>query len=498
MTNELTEYLDEEVRLTIEKMLDFVEVSGCIVRTMHKPVDENVWNKTIATQGLGNEFSEALDDGSIVAVVKESGAQHFDLLARDDSAKVYPAVAVPMTAGQNVIGVLTVIGWPVAPNFNETMVKFFTTLGSTIGQLIQSIERGDEMYRRYNTVKRMVALRTELLFASNKKIIYDTILRDLQDYFDAKWCVLRYLDEETGDLVMVAGNEEIEKIAKRVSPKGTLLEKAIQSETLQLIEDTVCCDFKILPYFSKDIRSLAVVPILVDNVVYGTLKVYFPFPHHWHEAEIEHLQMLGELIGLLMGDIELHESLKKKTRDVIYSLAKALEAKDFYTLGHSSRVAKTAVACGRALGLPEEEIVDLEQAALVHDIGKIGLRDSILLKPSTLDKVEWEEVQKHPQTGFDILIDGDLSKPILLGVIQHHEDFNGGGYPAGLAGEEISLFARVIRIADAYDAMISERPYRKGLSIPIVVEKLRQEAGRQLDPLILEVFLSSSIAADRS
>ena len=175
---------------------------------------------------------------------------------------------------------------------------------------------------------------------------------------------------------------------------------------------------------------------------------------------------------------------------MIRSLAKALEAKDFYSLGHSSRVAKTSVACGRELGLSEEQLDDLEQAALVHDIGKIGIRDSILLKPSTLDKVEWEAVQKHPQTGFDILRVADISEPVLLGVLQHHEDFNGRGYPAGLAGEEISLLARVIRIADAYDAMISDRPYRKGMSIPIAVEKLRQEGGRQFDPRILEVFLS--------
>lgn len=490
MTNNLTENLDEEVRLTIEKMLDFAEVSGCIVKTIEKPVEESVWNKTIATQGLGSEFSEALDEGSIVSVIKERGAQHFDLLARNDSAKVYPAVAVPMTVGQNVIGVLTVIGWPFAPNFNETMVKFFTTLGSTIGQLIKSIERGNESYQRYMVAEKMVSIRAKLLFASNKNIIYDTILKEIQDYYDAKWCVLRFIDKETGDLVMAAGNEDIEKIAKRISPKGTLLEKVIQSKTVQTIEDTACCDFKILPYFSEDIRSLAVAPILVNNVICGTLKVYFPDPHHWHREEVEHLQMLGELLGLLMGDIELHESLKNKTRDVIYSLTKALEAKSIHTLGHSSRVAETAVACGRALGLSEEEIVELEQAALVHDIGKIGVRDSILSKPGTLDKMEWEEIQTHPQTGFDILKDGDLSESILLGVLHHHEDFNGGGYPAGLVGEEISLLARVIRIADAYDAMISDRPYRKGMSIPIVVEKLRQEAGRQFDPRILEVFLS--------
>ena len=490
MTNNLTENLDEEVRLTIEKMLDFAEVSGCIVKTIEKPVEESVWNKTIATQGLGSEFSEALDEGSIVSVIKERGAQHFDLLARNDSAKVYPAVAVPMTVGQNVIGVLTVIGWPFAPNFNETMVKFFTTLGSTIGQLIKSIERGNESYQRYMVAEKMVSIRAELLFASNKNIIYDTILKEIQDYYDAKWCVLRFIDKETGDLVMAAGNEDIEKIAKRISPKGTLLEKVIQSETVQFVEDTACCDFKLLPYFSEDIRSLAVAPVLVNNVVCGTLKVYFPLPHHWCEEEVEYLKMLGELFGLLMGDVDLHESLKKKTREVISTLAKALEAKDVYTLGHSSRVAKTAVACGRALGLSEEEINNLEQAALVHDIGKIGLRDSILFKPGTLDKMEWEEIQKHPQTGANILIEGDLSESIMLGVLEHHEDFNGGGYPAGLAGEEISLLARVIRVADAYDAMISERPYRKGMSIPIVVGKLRQEAGRQFDPRILEVFLS--------
>jgi HD-GYP domain-containing protein (c-di-GMP phosphodiesterase class II) len=301
-----------------------------------------------------------------------------------------------MTAGQNIIGVLIVIGWPAAPNFGKTMVKYFTTLGSAIGQLIQSIECIDEINNRYNVIKRIVSLRTNLVFATNKKAIYDNILRNIQDFFDAKWCVLRFIDKETGDLVMVGGNEEIEKIAKRVSPKGTLLEKVMQSKTVQFIADTAYCDFKILPYFNKGIRSIAVSPICVNNVIRGTIKVYFPSPHHWQKSEIEYLRMTGEIIGLLIGDIELHESLMKRTQDVIHSLAKALEAKDFYTIGHSNRVAKTSVACGRALGLSEENLTYIEQAALAHDIGKIGIRDSILLKPNTLDKLEWEAVQKHP------------------------------------------------------------------------------------------------------
>lgn len=492
MINNLFERLEKEVRLTIEKMADIVEISGCIVKTKREPLDENVWNKPIATQGLGSEFSEYLDDCIIVAVAKERNAQHFDLLARDDSSKVYPSVTVPMMAGQNFIGVLTVIGWPGAPNFNEIMVKFFTTIASTIVQLIESIERFDAIRGRYSLMMQIVGNRDALSnsSSSDRKVIYHMILRDITDFYGAKWCVLRRLDKETGDLIMFAGHEDIEIIAKRISPLGTLLEKVIQDKEVAFIDDTELSVYKLLPYFSSTIRSVAVAPIMIKNEVFGTLKIYYPFPHHWNKNEINHLQALGEILGLLMSDVMLHESLKKNARDVVYSLVKALENKDYYTFGHSSRVAKTAVACGRALGMSEEEIDNLEKAALVHDIGKIGVMDTVLLKPSTLDKVEWETVQKHPEMGFNILKDGDLSETILFGVLQHHEDFNGGGYPARLEGAEISLLARVIRVADAYDAMISDRPYRKAMSPPIVVEKLRQEAGRQFDPRILEVFLS--------
>ncbi|MGC7880231.1 HD-GYP domain-containing protein, partial [Desulforudis sp. 1190] len=165
------------------------------------------------------------------------------------------------------------------------------------------------------------------------------------------------------------------------------------------------------------------------------------------------------------------------------------EAKDAYTRGHSVRVAKLARACARALGLNTEEQEQVYLAALLHDVGKIGVSEDVLLKPGRLDPAEWEEVKSHPVVGARIIEPARFPTAVIAAVRHHHEDYDGGGYPDGLAGEEIPLLARVIRVADTYDAMTSARPYRQALTPQQALEELRRWAGRQFDPRVVEAFL---------
>ncbi len=167
----------------------------------------------------------------------------------------------------------------------------------------------------------------------------------------------------------------------------------------------------------------------------------------------------------------------------------AMEVKDVYTQGHSVRVAQLSRACARELGLSGEALDQIYLAGLLHDIGKIGVPESILLKPGRLSAVEWEEVRGHPVVGARIVEPARFPAAVVAVVRHHHEDYGGGGYPDGLAGEEIPLLARIIRVADAYDAMTSTRPYRRGLTAEEAIEELRRGAGRQFDPRVVEAFL---------
>lgn len=182
------------------------------------------------------------------------------------------------------------------------------------------------------------------------------------------------------------------------------------------------------------------------------------------------------------------KNLKKIYFDLVYSLAFALEAKDPYTRGHTERVARYSLLIGEKMNLSSEEMEDLKMAAIFHDIGKIGVKLAILNKKSKLDKHEFLDIKKHPEISESIIRTIDLFSHIGPLVRHHHEHYNGGGYPDGLKGNEIPLISRIISVADAYDALVTERPYKKGMPREKALSILKKESKVKFDPCIVEVF----------
>ncbi len=193
-------------------------------------------------------------------------------------------------------------------------------------------------------------------------------------------------------------------------------------------------------------------------------------------TSIKSYQLLLEAEGLYIG--------------TIFALAAALDARDHYTHGHSKKVAKDAVAIAKALNLPSHQVEIVRRASLLHDIGKIGVPDKILNKPGRLTKEEFRVVKKHPEVALKILKPIPQIKDLLPAIYHEHERFDGKGYVVGLKGEAIPLEARIIGVADAYDAMTSERPYRKPLSKKEAVKELKKCAGTQFDPKVVKAFVS--------
>lgn len=173
----------------------------------------------------------------------------------------------------------------------------------------------------------------------------------------------------------------------------------------------------------------------------------------------------------------------------VQSLAHALEAKDPYTRGHSARVASYAAAVARALGLDGDALEDLRIGAELHDVGKIGVRETVLNKPSKLTEEEYLHIMEHPVIGEKILTPLLKDRPRILQIVRsHHERLDGGGLPDGLKGEDIPLTARIVTVVDAFDAMTTGRAYRPPMPTAAVLEELRAEAGRQFDPAIVAAF----------
>ena len=238
------------------------------------------------------------------------------------------------------------------------------------------------------------------------------------------------------------------------------------------------------------------VQALIDAINAGHVYKYVPKP--WDADELK------LTVRRALEAYELKESNDNLTRDLQYALAQleelstgairaladALDAKCDYTAGHSLRVSRVAVMIGRALALPDDHLKDIELAGILHDIGKIGVPESILWKPAKLSAEEREIMSKHPVKSAQII--GELRGLARTReyVLHHHEYWDGGGYPDGLQGEGIPLGARIILVSDAYDAMTTDRPYRKAIGHEAAIAELRKQAGVQFDPHVVSTLLA--------
>jgi len=187
------------------------------------------------------------------------------------------------------------------------------------------------------------------------------------------------------------------------------------------------------------------------------------------------------------------EQLEKAIFGSLAILAAAIEAKDQYTRGHSNRVKSISIELAKHIGISEKDMTILEYGAMLHDVGKIGVRDTVLLKDGRLSDEEYYHIMSHPSIGANIVKDIQFYEPMISCIKYHHEKYNGTGYPDKLHGDDIPLLARIISVADTYDAMTSTRPYRHALSKDKAITILKEIRGIQLDPAIVDIFVNNKI-----
>jgi len=195
--------------------------------------------------------------------------------------------------------------------------------------------------------------------------------------------------------------------------------------------------------------------------------------------------------GHILANAVMVRHLQQTAVETVRALANAIDAKDHYTSGHSERVGWLARLTGAALGLPEPQLQILEWAGILHDVGKIGVSDEILNNPGALTPAQFNEMKRHPRLSYEVLKPVARLGPALDAVLYHHENWDGSGYPEGLHGEQIPLFARIIRVADTFDALTSTRAYRAGFTWEEALAVLAKEAGRTTDPHVTRAFLAA-------
>ena len=234
--------------------------------------------------------------------------------------------------------------------------------------------------------------------------------------------------------------------------------------------------------------SSAVIGLVSDDLVLGAMSLLSRDPHAFDAVDHRLLGAIGTQLSLAIKNASLYSEIKTMHLGNLKALSSALNAKDYYTLGHAARVAAYIVMLGEELGWPADLMAAIEEAAYLHDIGKISISDRVLLKAGRLNDQEWAQMRQHPVFSAEI-IRPLFSDELVMAVRHHHERYDGRGYPDGLAGEDIPELARAMAVVDAYDAMSCRRPYKSALTYKECLAELERCRGAQFDSGMVDAFL---------
>jgi len=313
---------------------------------------------------------------------------------------------------------------------------------------------------------------------------------------------LLYLQADSSVLMILENEKELSLIAARGLSEGVSREVKVpvgegvagwvaKTGEPVLLDAERSQDMEFLKILNREkIKSCICVPLKYEGRITGIISVTnIVTDQLFTQDNMRVLQIVGDIAALAIENLRLFKKSQRNFLNTVAALAAAIDAKDSYTRGHSERVASYAVAIAGELELSDQEKTSIETAALLHDIGKIGVPDQILGKPAKLTDKEYMVVKMHPYTGAQIIQPIEMLADVLPLVLAHHERFNGEGYLEGSKGKEIPLGARIISVADAFEAMTSERPHRSAFSIDKAIKELKEKAGTQFDPDIVEAFL---------
>jgi putative nucleotidyltransferase with HDIG domain len=365
----------------------------------------------------------------------------------------------------------------------------FEELGESFNDMAKQLDR------QFNALTTMAEIdRAILSFLDTEKIV-GTVIARMHEFFSYDFISVTLLDYQgkNSARTYIGGHESgVVKPVDHVEITAEELEKLIDNREIVSINADKDLPPFLAPLARNGINSLQVLPLFIKHnlagiIALGSLDSSAPDQEDLHQA-----RQLADQVAVALSNAQLIEELDLLNWGTLTALARAVDAKSPWTAGHSERVTEKALEIGKALGLSESELEDLNRGGLLHDIGKIGIPASILDKPGKLSDEERQMIQEHPRKGARILEPIAAYAQVIPMVLQHHEWFNGQGYPDGVAGEDISLGGRILAVADVFDALISDRPYRKGMELGRTLEIIKQESGTQFDPKVVHAFLEGT------
>jgi len=391
----------------------------------------------------------------------------------------------------------------------ETQINEIEALNITLEERIEEIEEAnykiadlageledkntnlEKVVARLSTLYKVgLAINSDMDSANIFRLIIDTTIETL--HADIGYIIIHDKQKDAMRVNTLVGHDDMPKgevylPMKSSSVSGWVINNA-KPLLISDINDTPQFDrFSALGYERK---TLVCAPLIVKDEVIGTITVVNKNDGSTYtNEELGLLTTIAAQASIAIKNATLYEDQQKTYLNTIHALVSAIEASDSYTRGHSERVTRYSVAIAKRIGLSAERLKIMERAAILHDIGKIGINVSLLHKVGRLTPEDVLDLQQHPIIGIKILEPIEFLHDVRLCIAQHHERYDGKGYPNGLAAEDLLLESRILAIADAYDAMTSDRPYRKALSVEIAIKELHDHAGTQFDPAIVPHFV---------
>ncbi|MFQ5586060.1 MAG: HD domain-containing phosphohydrolase [Thermodesulfobacteriota bacterium] len=425
---------------------------------------------------------------------REKWGKEYKLLS---SKRFSNTIAVPIKSNRSVAGVIEVIkkrggGTP----FSTRDLNILSSLANHISIILDKgrmILELDNRLRQFSTLYEVGSLLVSSLDQKDvRKMTMETITR----LMNAEAGSLLLLDEESGELFFeVALGEKGAKVKEIRLKRGEGIAGWVAEHGQPLIIHDVNNDPRFLKRVDKSTdfitRNMACVPIKIKDKVVGVLQAINKLDGGFTEDEMDLFQLFSNEVAIALDNARLYEELRETFFTTAGALADAIEKRDPYTGGHTKRVLKYSTAIANYLNLQPREMETLKLSAVLHDIGKIGVEDKILKKTDKLSDEEMMVMNMHPKLGAEIVDHIRQLKDVIPAMLYHHERVDGKGYPDGLREEGIPLTARIIAVADTYDAMTTSRPYRKGLPPEIAIDEIKREVGTQFDGEVVAAFVRS-------